>query len=404
MSFSFIKNACVAVIMPVFPRLAAVRTSLASLRQQTRPPDLVILLDDRSNTEINILLEEIPDFRVEILKVDSPNLPAAINQAVDQWVDMDFFSFLQTGDFYAPTRIEKCLAAINSPKALRPPALAITALEIIGGRGTPLPPEDPRTQYFAKLWETGRTGVSMTDWLATGYFAGSLSNLFARRSHLVNFKLLENTTAFSYGMTILAGLQDLLTVIDEPLLQHYPIFPEQNPSEKSKADMLLMLLSIMKQLEDKLAVSPETRRNFATFIRVAWQNMSGLRADIFQQTLLRLASTLEPEQAQQALSETLRSHKSAAPPMYWDELTSDHLPDKIAYIEALQQSRQALQGALAEIRRLTAISNAAQSSGWIRLGAWLGERDARRIMEMEKTDNVVEKPNNGIPIRPITRP
>lgn len=386
MSRSF-ENTRVAVVVPVFPRLAAIRTALASLRDQTRPPDLVVLLDDRSNPEIKILLEEIPDLRVEVMKVDTPDLPTAINLAVEKWDEVDFFSFLQAGDLYAPTRIEKCLGAMNASGNLRPPAVVVTGLEIIGGRGTPLPPEDPRVRHFSRLWAAGRTGVSMADWLATGYFAGSVSNLFVRRSYLASYKLPENAAAFSYGLTILAGLQDLLTVVDEPLLRHCPVFPEREPSAKSKADVLQMLLSVMKQLEEKLAVSPETRRNFAAFSRVAWQNMSGLRADLFQQALLRLASTLEPEQARQAVTETLRSHAASIPPLRWHELTDGDDPlDRIAYAEALRQTRKALQSALGENRRLTAIAEAAQNSGWLRFGAWLGERSARRIMEMEAAE------------------
>jgi hypothetical protein len=35
---------------------------------------------------------------------------------------------------------------------------------------------------------------------------------------------------------------------------------------------------------------------------------------------------------------------------------------------------------------LRIIAEAAQGSGWVRFGAWLGERSARRMMELEEEE------------------
>jgi hypothetical protein len=37
---------------------------------------------------------------------------------------------------------------------------------------------------------------------------------------------------------------------------------------------------------------------------------------------------------------------------------------------------------------------AAQDSGWVRFGAWIGDRSARRIMELEQEDEVPEPLTN----------
>ncbi len=375
----------VAVVMPVFPRVPTIRPSLASLRSQTRPPDLVVLLDDGSNPDIKTLPDEISGLPVEVIKLEKMPLPAAINSVVKKLERTDFISFLMAGDLYAPTRIEKCLAAMDAPENPRPPAVVVTGVETVGSRGNPLPPEDPRARYFARLWEPGRSGASMADWLGAGNFAGPASNIFARRSYLEANTLRGVTTTFAYGLAILTGLQGLLAVVDAPLLQHCPALPEREPSSKTVAESLLVSMAVLAQLKEKLAVSPETRRNFAAFTRAAWNNLSGLRADLFQQVVLRLAAAGPAEDAQAAADEILRAHDARKAPAHWHPLLDGANPlDLAAYTAALRVAREEVKEARDESRRLRPIAEAAQNSGWVRFGAWLGERSARRIMEMEE--------------------
>lgn len=380
-------NPRVAAIVPAFPRFPDFRPYLTSLRTQTRPPDLVVLLDDRTNPDVKKLPEGFSEFQVEVIKVETSNFPKAINAAIEQLEHVDYVSFLQAGDFYAPQRLEKCLGVLSTWEGLRPPAVIVTGLEIVGSRGQALPSEDTRARYFEKLWAAGRTGVSMANWLGTGNFVGPASNIFARRSFLAANPLPEAPAAFSYGLAILSGLQGLLAVVDEPLLFHYPVIPEGDPATKSLVEALRVQLSVMTQLEEKLATSHETRRNFAAFSRVTWNNLSGLRGDLFQQAVLRLASTMEPDQVQEVAGEVLRSQEVLRSPLSLRSFVEANDPlDTTAYADALWKTREKLKQMTAENKRLNAIAEAAQDSGWIRLGAWLGERSSRRIMEMDEAD------------------
>jgi hypothetical protein len=47
-----------------------------------------------------------------------------------------------------------------------------------------------------------------------------------------------------------------------------------------------------------------------------------------------------------------------------------------------------------EKERLGHIAAAAQDSGWVRFGAWIGDRGARRIMELEQEDEEPEPLTN----------
>lgn len=380
------ETARVAVIVPLFPRLPGVRQTLASLAAQTRPPDLVVLLDDGSAADAENLGAEIPELHAEVIQVAATGPAAAINRVIEHLEDYDFAGLLQAGDYYAPERIERCLAAMEDPDGtLRAPAMVITAILPVGGNGHPLPADDPRAQFLDRLWGPGRNGIAPPEWLGAGNFAGPYSNIFARRLHLLAHPLAENTAGFAYAAAVCAAVQGLLSVIDEPLLLHYPPTPEREPTMRTVTDVLQGQLEVLLALKDRLEVSPETRRNLAAFHRSAWRNWSGLREDVFQQLLLRLAATVDPDTARDALQQIMRSREAQTAPVHWLEMMADHdLADPLAYATALHKAREELAVLQAENRRLGAIAQEAQNSGWVRFGAWLGERSARRVMEIEE--------------------
>ena len=68
----------VAVVVPLFPKLPGIRESLASLGTQTRPPNLVVLLDDGTSPEAELLHRVIPDLNVEIVQVEPGSLASAL--------------------------------------------------------------------------------------------------------------------------------------------------------------------------------------------------------------------------------------------------------------------------------------------------------------------------------------
>jgi hypothetical protein len=180
--------------------------------------------------------------------------------------------------------------------------------------------------------------------------------------------------------------------VHEPLLRHYPPPVEREPTPKSAADLLHTQTAVLTALCGKLAVSPETRRNLAGYHRAAWNNLTGLREDLFQQAVLRLASMAAPEDVQAVTAEVLRSREAQTVPAHWEALLEGQDPlDLAGYADALRRTRGKLEDAVDENERLSTIAAAAQDSGWIRLGAWLGERSARRMMEMEQEEEESEE-------------
>lgn len=391
----------VAVIVPLFPKLPGIRDSLASLGTQTRPPNLVVLLDDGTNPGAESLHEAIPHLHVEVVQVEPGSLASALDALSEYLAHFDYLALLQAGDGFAPERIERCLAALGREREGRPLAMAVTGIVAVDGRGRELPADDPRSLHWQRLWAPGHAGAGLADWMGTGHFAGPLSNIFLRRDFLVASPPPADAPLPAQAMVLMAGLQGLLTVVHEPLLFHYPPPVEREPTPKAAADLLHTQTAVLLALRDKLTASPETRRNLASFHRAAWNSLTGLREDLFQQAILRLASSASAEDIHAVTAEVLRSREAQTVPAHWEALLDGKDPlDLAGYASALRRTREKLDEALAENERLGKIAEAAQDSGWVRFGAWLGERSARRMMELEQA----EEPEEGkIESRALTK-
>lgn len=379
----------VAVVFPLFPKLPGVRESLASLEAQTRPPNLVVLLDDGSNPEAELLHEVVPSLHVEVVQVEPGSLSSALEAVSAYLSHFDYISLLLAGDAYEPARIETCLRVMLRVREERVPFMVVTGIMPVDSRGRVLPATDPRAEHLDRLWKPGRAGAGLADWLGTGYFAGPASNIFVRREFLTSVPLPENAQHLPQMLVLSAAMQGLLAVEHQPLLRHYPPLVDRAFSLRAASDNLQVQLALLLSLNQRLAFSMETRRNLAAYHRAAWNSLSGLREDLFQQLVMQLASQAAPDTAKNALEAILHSREANTVPAHWSALFdgADRL-DLAGYADALRRTREKLSGERRENARLTRIAAAAKESGWLRFAAWVGERSARRVMELDEEDNM----------------
>jgi len=374
------------------------RHALATLRAQTARPDLVVLLDDGKTKDTVAPENEVPGVPVQVLQAETNDVADAINRAVDYLDHSKYIAILGGGAAYAPQRIERCLAAIEDPTRFRQPGLVVSNTVLIDGQGIPLTAEDERYGQLARLWAPGREGVGIPEWLGAGDFVLAQANLFARRSYLLVNPLITGVASFAYHAAIQAGVQGQLEVIDEPLLEFYWSGQDSGQSALGAAALLRAQIRLLGALREKLGTSPETRRNFTAFHRAAWQNLSGLREDLFTQAALQLASLASTDEMVKT-SDRLSSSSDVLeiPDHLRARRESAAFADPVAYASALAQAREELAEAKSENERLLRVSQAAQDSGWVRFGAWLGDRSARRIMEMDAEEETsVQTPDGEV--------
>lgn len=384
------------VIVPLFPRQDSLRHAFAALRAQTQKPDLVVLLDNGQTGDADLPEHELPGMAVQVIEADTNDPAEAINRAVDFLDHSKHISILGAGGAYAPRRLERCLAAAEDPSRFRQPGLVVTGLVPVDGQGAPLPEGSDRHAQLARLWAPGRGGVGLPEWLGAGDFVLTASNLFARRSYLLANPLVAGAASFAYHAAIQAGVQGLLEVIDEPLLEFHWSGPATARSAPGAAASLRAQIQMLGALREKLGASPETRRNFSAFHRAAWNNISGLREDLFSQAALQLASLApEDEMVKTADRFTATGDLQEVPTHLRDLREGPSFADPATYAAALASARGELSQAREENARLSRVAEAAQESGWVRFGAWLGDRGARRIMEMDAEENASVQPPDG---------
>lgn len=388
----------ITVIVPLFPRHPGLRNSLASLGTQTIRPDLVVLVDNGSNPDAEFFGQEIPEVPVSIVQTDTLDVADGINRTVDFLEQAEFVSILTAGAAYEPTRLERCLAEMRNPALVRAPGIAVTGEYLIDGQWSLLDPADPRHGQLARLWAHGRAGVGVSEWLGAGDFVLGASNLFARRAYLAANPLTTGTSLFPYLAAVQAAVQNLLVVIDEPLLAMNWAGPDNDLSVPATTALLRAEFAMLGMLREKIAASPEMRRNMAAFRRAAWNNLTGLREDLFTQAAMLLASQSDPAQMNEAIERLGGARDFIEPPPYLrDFRAGEPSADPAAYAAALAKTRAELAALREEHRRLQRVADAAQESGWVRFGAWIGDGGARRIMEMDEAEeNSVQSPNGEV--------
>lgn len=119
-----------------------------------------------------------------------------------------------------------------------------------------------------------------------------------------------------------------------------------------------------------------------------------MREDLFLQTALELASLSPIEDRNKIADRVAASREVVQRPTSLDE--GGAFSDPAAYAAALAQARKELKQVKSENERLQRVAEASQGSGWVRFGAWLGDRSARRIMEMDAENSSIQPPDGKV--------
>lgn len=376
-----------AVLVPLFPRHPGIRHALASLREQTRRPDLVVLLDNGTDPDAGTHTRHLPEFSVEIMQTDTADVAEAINLAVAAFGQFEFMAILTAHCTHAPARLEQCIDAMHDPARERRPGIVVTAEELINAHNAPLAADDARQAQLGRLWAPGRAGISIPEWLGAADFILSPSNLFARRSYLAANPLPVGTPTFHYHAAIQAAVPGWLAVLDVPLLRlNWPGL-EASSSVPVLVGMLRAQLNVVTALREKLASSSEARRNFSAFHRAAWSNLSGLREDLFLQAALQLAALADPGEVSSAIERVTGTGGLIETPPFLRALRDGTVADPTAYTLALAKVRAELAELREDHSRMSNIVEAARRSGWVQFAAWLGDQNTRKVLEMEEDDD-----------------
>jgi glycosyltransferase involved in cell wall biosynthesis len=306
----------VAVLIPLYNHERYIRAALDSLREQTRPPDRIIILDDGSTDGS---LDQVGGLsgrnafgghaaaatgitpHVEVLSQPNSGAQHTINRAAAFASDCEFLSILNSDDCYHPHRLEICLDYLQTHPEID---LVCSRLRLIDEAGQPLPPEAPRAQWFSAAWSFRATAgddhlLDAAEWLGYANFPGTTSNFFVRADYLRAHPLADFRFAHDYHAAVRAALENRLGILDECLLD-YRVHPANTIStepERLIRELLRVNVDLARRVAPRLAAEPELRARFAHYQRAAWGNVSAFRADLFNGLLAESLARLPAEAA-----------------------------------------------------------------------------------------------------------
>ena len=104
----------VTLIMPTYNCASFIRAALDSVFNQTRPPDEVIVVDDRSTDNTSEILLSYGDRIICITSLDSGGYASAVRNVGLAAATGDYIAFLDADDVWFPNKLAEQIAVLDA--------------------------------------------------------------------------------------------------------------------------------------------------------------------------------------------------------------------------------------------------------------------------------------------------
>jgi glycosyltransferase involved in cell wall biosynthesis len=139
----------VSVILPTFDRTRFLRTAVESVYAQTYTDWEMIIADDGSGEETKTYLQSLAGPRVRTIWLQHCANPSRVRNAAIEAASGRYLAFLDSDDVWAPTKLEKQIAALRDRAGSR---WSYTACDQIDENGRPIPKKQSRTLVRPEGW------------------------------------------------------------------------------------------------------------------------------------------------------------------------------------------------------------------------------------------------------------
>lgn len=124
----------ITVVIPTYNRAGWLPATVASVLQQTRPPDEVLIVDDGSRDDTEAVCRALPA-PVRYVRQENAGVSAARNRGVRE-ANGEWIAFLDSDDLWEPAKLEVQLAAM---RAAPESGWGITECVLVDGDDRPVP-------------------------------------------------------------------------------------------------------------------------------------------------------------------------------------------------------------------------------------------------------------------------
>jgi len=344
----------VAAVVPLYNHERFVAQAIESLLAQTRPLDRIIIIDDGSTDNSLVVARRFESPQLRAIAQANAGAHAALNRGIELAEDCDFIAILNSDDVFHPERIARCLALFGDGNT----QVVSTNLRLIDEDGALLPQAFHRAQWLRAAWAPPRR-EPLVAWLGYANFLTTTSNTVARRSYLREHPVCNYRFVHDYRFFVTAALNAGLTVLDETLLDYrfHRANTMDTAPEVAVREVLKMNFDLAREIAARLEREPAVRQAWIVYHRAAWRNISSFRKDLFLTCVTRLIAGNETD------SEI-------------DALTVAAFPE-LNQFPNLEEIRKACD----DTRTAEIFEDDVRKSGWLRLGARLGVKSAKTLLE-----------------------
>ena len=277
-----------AVVIPCYNHAHYITHAIASVLEQTRPVDRLIVIDDGSRDNSVEVIRALNDPRIELHVQENQNAFNTINRGVAMAAkDCEFIAILNSDDHYTADRFEKLLPLLaEDPETM----VVCSGLNIIDENDHPLAADHPRTRWFQAIWSMeARDDLEMVEWLGLGNFPATTSNILARADYLAANPMRPYHYNHDYYFLTGAAVRGGLKIHSEPLVNyrvHTGNTMNTVPAKLMK-ELLRQQVDFLREFEPEMRRDPEMRRRYKLYIQAAFENISAFDTGLFLQVLAR---------------------------------------------------------------------------------------------------------------------
>ena len=283
-------SAKIACVIPSYNHARYVQEAIESVLRQSLPPDRLIIIDDGSSDESVKRIRTFNDQKIQLIEQENQGAHAALNRGLALANKSDFIAILNSDDRYHQARFAKCVAYLERHTHIQ---LVCTQVRIINESGLPVGAKDGKQRSLDRIWAHLRKTGNLVSSLGYGNFVKTTSNFFFRTGAIREFR--PYRYAHDYFAALMLALQDALGLIHEELLD-YRIHGTNTIKTDGRgavvSEVIQLHLDLLAQLRSRLETDRLLRKRVASYINVALNNYTDMRAELL---LLSIARALSGE-------------------------------------------------------------------------------------------------------------
>lgn len=286
-------KARLAVIIPCYNHAHYVGKAIESVLDQTRPPDLFLVIDDGSKDHSVEVIRAYEDRGVKLIVQENAGAHNTLNRAAKIAAEQcDLISILNSDDYYEPQRFEKCLPLFEG-EGSDATQVVVTGLTMIDPDNVPLAAEESRAKWLRAVWSMAEDcDLSIWEWMGMANFPVTSSNIISRADYLCANPFRPYRFNHDYFFLSGAAIRGGIRLLEESLL-NYRVHPENNinsaPAPLLK-EMLRMHLDLYHDYASEVESDSTMRQRFYEYMAATQSSISSFHAGLFQLLLAKLAA------------------------------------------------------------------------------------------------------------------